>query len=111
MFLMMVTNLFIAPKYDVVVHEQCFSMLSRGYGCTLRQIIITKIVSGALEKDYKLGRSWRCRSYDHNPENWLVKVYHFDIIDISYVVNLVLLEKLNLVEVYLDCFCSQFITN
>ena len=108
LFFMMVTNLFIATKCDVVRHNQYFSVLFMSYHNTLMQIRIIQIALDVLEKDYKLGRNWRSRSYDHNPKNWLVKVYHFDNIDISDVVNLILLEKLNLIEVHLECPSSQY---
>ena len=107
LFLMMDTNLFIATKCDALGQNQYFLVLSRGYRCTLMQTKIIQIALDVLEKEYKVGRIWRSRSYDHNPKNWLVKVYHFDNIDISDVVNPILLEKLNLIEVYLDCFFSQ----
>ena len=107
LFFMMVTNLLIATIYDVVAQNHYFSVLFRSYRCTVMEIKFIKIAPDVLEKDYKLGRNWRSRSYDHNPKNWLVKVHHFDNIDISDVANLILLEKLNLLEVHLDCFSSQ----
>ena len=107
MFFMMVMNLLIVTIHDVVAQNNYFSVLFRSYGCTVMGIKIIQIALDLLEKDYKLGRSWRFRSYDHNPKNWLVKVYHFDNFDISDVLNLILLEKLNLIEVHLDCFSSH----